>query len=221
MSNIFLIRHAFTPANNANYNNQEGLWKIALNKDMPIEKKYGVNQALELGQFLDKFKGKILIYVSPYLRTRQTLEYALSKMNKHYEIKVSDELTEFNSGIHYAHTIDEVLRMHPESEKYFIDAKKDLDNAVYTKGESRNDVKKRVKNIALEIKNIALSNEYDYIFVFAHGTVNQFLNYWLNGNIINHDMKNCEVFDVNKNKTVFIPKTTFPKGMMINIDEYV
>ena len=115
MSNIFLIRHAFTPANNANYSNQEGLWKIALNKDMPIEKNYGVNQALELGKFLDNFKGKILIYVSSYLRTRQTLEYALSKMNENYEIKTSDELIEFDSGIHYAHTAQEVLRMYPDS----------------------------------------------------------------------------------------------------------
>ena len=59
MTKVYLIRHAFTPANNASYNGQEGLWQIAKDKDMPIEKEYGVKQALELGEFLDKLKGKI------------------------------------------------------------------------------------------------------------------------------------------------------------------
>ena len=44
MTKVYLIRHAFTPANNARYNNQEGLWKIAKDKDMPIEKEYGVQR---------------------------------------------------------------------------------------------------------------------------------------------------------------------------------
>ena len=29
MTKVYLIRHAFTPANNASYNGQEGLWQIA------------------------------------------------------------------------------------------------------------------------------------------------------------------------------------------------
>lgn len=72
MTKVYLIRHAFTPANNARYNNQEGLWKIAKDKDMPIEKEYGVQQALELGEFLNSLKGKILILASPYFRVQQT-----------------------------------------------------------------------------------------------------------------------------------------------------
>ena len=46
MSKLYLIRHAFTPANNASYNNQRNLWRIAKDKDMPIEKVYGIRQAL-------------------------------------------------------------------------------------------------------------------------------------------------------------------------------
>lgn len=221
MTNVYLIRHAFTPANNASYNNQEGLWQIALDKDMPIEKDYGVKQALELGEFLNSLEGKILIIASPYFRVQETLKYALSEMHGDYEIRISSELKEFNSGVHYAHTIDEVKKMYPESKKYFDDAEKDFYNAVYTGGESRNQVKERVKNIAFEIKKIASTSEYDYILVFGHGTVNHYLNYHLTGEGIDHDMKNCEVYSVMDKKTLFIPVSFVPKGFMVDINEYI
>ena len=221
MTNIYLIRHAFTPANNASYNNQEGLWKIAEDKDMPIEKNYGVEQAKELGKFLNKLTGKILIIASPYLRVQETLKYVLSEMDNDYEIKVSNALKEFNSGVHYAHTIDEVLRMYPESKKYFEDAKKDLDNAVYTGGESRNDVKARVRNISLEIQRLALANKYDYILVFAHGTVNHYIYYHLTGEYIGYNMKNCEVVSVMDRRSLFLPITFVPKGFMVDINDYI
>lgn len=220
MTKIYLIRHAFTPANNASYNNQEGLWQIAKDKDMPIEKEYGVKQALELGEFLNNLKGKILIITSPYVRVWQTLNYALSKMNGDYEIIIKDELREFYSGVHYAHTVDEVLRMHPSSKKYFEDAKKDLERAVYTGGESRNDVKDRVKGVALEIQKIASLNIYNYILVLAHGTVNHYIYYHLTGNYLDHNMKNCEVIS-SDGKTLFLPKAFVPKGFMVNISDYI
>lgn len=221
MTKVYLIRHAFTPANNARYNNQEGLWKIAKDKDMPIEKEYGVQQALELGEFLNSLKGKILILASPYFRVQQTLKYALSKMHGDYEIKTVDDLVEFNSGVHYAHTVDEVLRMYPESKKYFEEAEKDLENAVYIGGESRNQVKARVRNIALEIQRLATTNKYDYILVFGHGTVNHYIYYHLTGEYIGHDMMNCEVVSVTDKKSLFVPVAFVPKGFMVDIDEYI
>lgn len=221
MTDVYLIRHAFTPANNASYNGQEGLWKIALDKDMPIEKEYGEKQALELGEFLSKLKGKILIFASPYLRVQQTLKIALTKMDGDIEIKVTDELKEFNSGVHYAHTIDEVLRLYPESEKYFEAAKEDLESAVYTGGESRLDVKKRVKNIALEIQKEALSDKYDYILVFGHGMVNRYIYYHLTGQYIGYDMRNCEVIDVKGKRSAFLPKAFVPKGFKVDINSYI
>ncbi len=221
MTKLYLIRHAFTPANNASYNNQEGLWKIAKDKDMPIEREYGVKQALELGKFLGDFKGKILIYVSPYYRVRQTLGYALFNMCGNYDIRVLEGLYEFDSGVHYAHTIDEVLRMYPESKKYFDDAKKDLESAVYTGGESRNMVKARVKDVAVMLQNKVQEGEYDYILVFGHGMTNRYIYYHLTGDNLLEDMKNCEVLSVMDKKRVFLPKTFVPKGFMVDIDSYL
>lgn len=221
MTKIYLIRHAFTPANNARYNNQEGLWKIAKDKDMPIEKKYGVQQALELSEFLKDLKGKILILASPYVRVQQTLKYVLTTFNGEYEIKIVNDLKEFNSGVHYAHTVDEVLRMYPESKKYFEDAEKNLESAVYTDGESRCQVKDRVKNVALEIQRLSLLNKYDYILVFGHGTVNHYIYYHLTNEYIDHDMINCEVFSVTDKKSLFKPITMIPKGFMVDINKYI
>lgn len=221
MTKLYLIRHAFTPANNASYNNQRGLWKIAKDKDMPIEREYGVKQAIELGKFLSNLKGKILIYVSPYYRVRQTLGYALFNMGGDYDIRRLDELHEFNSGVHYAHTIDEVLEMYPESKKYFEAAKKDLESAVYTGGESRNMVKARVKDAALMLSEQMRSNEYDYILVFGHGMTNRYIYYWLTGDDLGEDMKNCEVLSVNDKKRIFLPKAFVPKGFIVDIDSYL
>ena len=53
MANIYLIRHGFTPANNANYNCQRGIREIAEDRDMPLERNYAVRQAEEAGIFLN------------------------------------------------------------------------------------------------------------------------------------------------------------------------
>lgn len=221
MTQVYLIRHGFTPANNASLNNQKCLWKIASDVDMPLEREYGVKQALEIGNFLSDLKGKILILVSPYYRTKQTLSLALSRMKGNYEIKETFDLKEFNSGVHYAHTIDEVLQMHPESKKYFEMAKENLEKATYTGGESREQVKARVKDISLKIQTLVNLNEYDYILVFGHGMTNKYIYYWLTGNLLDHDIKNGEIISVYEGKTIFLPKTTIPKGFMVDIDSYI
>ena len=63
MANIYLIRHGFTPANNANYNCQRGNREIAEDRDMPLERNYGVRQAEEAGIFLNN-----LIFFGKYSR---------------------------------------------------------------------------------------------------------------------------------------------------------
>ncbi len=223
LSNIYLIRHGFTPANNASYNDQRGMSEIAIDSYMPLEKHYGRRQAEELGKFLDTIKGKTLILVSPYNRTLETLEIALKYMHGDYRVMIKDELHEINSGIHYARTKDEVLELFPETGKSFYRLKNWFPNAThYIYGESERDVEYRVYDISVYIEEMA--TEYDNVFVFGHGTVNKWIYYWISDeNVLDHNMKNCEVIKINgkKAETVFVPETVVPKGYMVDIDEYV
>lgn len=216
---IYLVRHAFTPANNAKYNNQKGLYKISDDRHMPIDKKYGINQALELGEYLNTFKGKTLILTSPYTRVIETLNYALTKMDKEYEIITCEELREINSGIHYAKTIDEVLESNKSAKEFYKNFEIDKINTRYIDGENEIDVRKRVENITKKILNINTTHEYDNIFVFAHGVVNKSIYYNVNKKELEFNMQNCEVIDINGNKK-FIPKTYVPKGYIVDTKLY-
>lgn len=224
MAQIYLIRHGFTPANNAKYNNQRDLWKIARDADMPLEMEYGEEQARELGQFLDLITGKTLILVSPYYRTRQTLEIALEEMNGDYEIRVCEDLHENQSGVHYAKTKEEVLEYYPEAEEFYKKIGENPFETRYLGGESGYDVRDRVKMISEEIVSISQSNEYDNIFIFGHGTVNRWIYYWINGEILPFNQKNCEVVPANGEncgKSIFLPKAWVPLGYEVDIKKYL
>ena len=223
MSKIYLIRHGFTPANNASYNNQKGLRQIAEDKDMPLEKIYGVKQAEELGKFLSTIKGKTKIYVSPYRRAKETLEIALKYMHEKYDIEIVDDIHEIYSDIHYAKTKEELLTEYPDAIKFYEKFAKDPFNTKYIGGESKYDVRDRVKNISQEIINVSNTNKYDNIFIFAHGEVNKWIYYHINNELYNVSQKNGEVIlanGINKGKIVFTPKTFVPIGFLVNIDDY-
>ena len=221
MSNIYLIRHGFTPANNANYNGQEELYTIAKDKDMPLEIEYGRKQALEMRSFFDTLKGKNLVLVSPYRRAKETMKLALPNKDN-YEIVVRDELREINSGVHYATTKKRLWELYPEVKE--IDKKFLTDplNTKYLNGESQNDVKNRVKDIALEIKKISEENTYSNIIIFGHGTANRWLAYWITGKFIEYPPKNGEIIKLTKDdyETVFIPETFVPLGYTVDIDKH-
>ena len=224
MTQIYLIRHGFTPANNAKYNNQRDLWKIAGDADMPLEMEYGEEQARELGQFLDMIPGKALILVSPYHRTRQTLEIALREMTGEYEIKACEDLHENHSGVHYAKTKEEMLEFYPEAEEFYQRIEEYPLETHYLGGECEYDVRDRVKNISEEIIDISQSNDYNNIFIFGHGTVNRWIYYWINGETLSFNQKNCEVVPANgenRGVPIFLPKAWVPLGFEVDIKKYL
>ena len=224
MTQIYLIRHGFTPANNAKYNNQRNLWKIAEDADMPLEMEYGEEQARELGTFLNMISGKALILVSPYHRTRQTLEIALAEMDGVYDIRICDDLHENHSGVHYAKTKEEVLEYYPEAEDFYKRVEENPFDVRYLGGESGYDVRDRVKNISEEIVSISESDIYDNIFIFGHGTVNRWIYYWINKKILPFNQKNCEVIIANGDNcgvSIFLPKAWVPLGYEVDIKKYL
>lgn len=223
MSNIYLIRHGFTPANNARYNNQRGIRTISDDRNMPLDKVYGIKQAKELGIFLNNIKGKAKIFVSPYKRTKETLEIALKEMNNQYDIEVVEDIHEIYSGIHYAKTKEEVLEEYPDAIKFYEDYEKDSFNTKYINGESKYDVKDRVKDFSKRLIELSNKDEYDNIFIFAHGEVNKWIYYHINNELYNISQKNCEVIMANgskKGKVIFSPKSFAPLGYLVNIDDY-
>lgn len=222
MGDIYLIRHGFTPANNASYNGQINLREIAEDKDMPLEIKYGREQAIEIGEFLNSINGNALILASPYRRVQETMKIALSKVSFKYDLRVCEELREINSGVHYARTKEELLNMYPEAKKVLDSLKKDPLGTTYLGGESQYDVRDRVKNISLKIKKISNSSEYNNILIFGHGTANRWISYWITGKYIDHTLKNGEIIKINGNnyETVFIPNSFAPLGYMIDIKKH-
>ena len=223
MGDLYYIRHGFTPANNANYNKQREIYTIADDCDMPLEIIYGREQARELGTFLNTIKGKTLIYVSPYRRTRETLDIALDYMNGNYEIIVCDDLHEINVGVHYAKMKDEVLEEYPEAIEYYQQMKNNPFKATPIGGESFHDVIDRVKDISFDIYENAISNEYANVFIFGHGTVNRFIYYNITGVDNFPYQHNCEVIMGNGEdigRSVFMPKTFVPRGYKIIFDDY-
>ncbi len=222
MSIIYLIRHGFTPANNASYNGQKGLWTIANESAMPLDIEYGRKQALELANYLESIKGNTLILVSPYNRAKETMEICLPSLRCNYKIMVRDELREISSGFHYAKTKEELVLEHPEAKDVLNNIKIDPLNTRYLNGESQIDVRNRTKDVAMEIKNISDSGEYDNILIFGHGTTNHWLCYWLTGIDLNRPFRNCEIFKITDKEctSVFEPKTVVPKGYLVDIDNH-
>lgn len=219
MSYLYLIRHGFTPANNASFNKQTQLYTIASNREMPLDIEYGIEQAKELAKFLSNFKGKSLILYSPYRRVKETLSYTLKELKLDYDLEECEELVEINSGVHYAKTEEELISMYPDAKNVLYNLKIDKLNTKYLNGESQNDVKERLKDISIRIKNILDSSKYENIFIFAHGTVNKWLCYLLTGSYFTEPQKNCEVIKLNSNsyESIFVPKLYVPLGYKVDI----
>ncbi|MEE3342566.1 MAG: histidine phosphatase family protein [Bacilli bacterium] len=242
-SKIFLIRHGFCLANNVKWNNQIGLeekiGELSYDENVPLDD-YGIEQAKEVGNFLKKYLegSKVLFFVSPYRRTRQTLEYILGEFSNtdSFDIRVNKSIREMNAGIHYAKTNEEIMNTFPkEYNEYLINvdnlsSHKDKGFIPYVRGEGQQDVRRRVYYFSKELKKIASTKidnhlKYDYICVISHNFVNRWICYWLNNKVYNSiPMKNGEIRIGNgkeAGKTVFIPIAFVPKGYKVNLDKYI
>lgn len=227
MTNIYLIRHGFAVANNANYNQQRGIREIAEDRDMPLERDYGVRQAEEAGIFLNNLiDGKILAFVSPYRRTLETFKYASENINKDLDVIIDERIREIDSGVHYARVKEDVKRDFPESREFFEALESgNADSVPYCGGESQKDVRDRVLSFAMDVLNICDSGDYDNILIFTHGIAMHWIYYWLNnGGDLKTGLKNCEIIKANgedDGKSLFIPVAYVPKGFLIDIPKYI
>lgn len=251
---LFIVRHGYNPANNVGYNNQEGIRENLCKYDewMPLDK-YGIVQAHEVGDFLrenafaKQTKGKVLVLVSPYYRTRQTAHEALSRVpvaqKRGMEVKIAKQIREINQGLEYAETKAFGARL---KEEYNESASRiDKDKAYeegfqqFTQGETTVDVRNRVRKFSKELESIAKSGQYDSIIVFSHDTLikelyklvaHEKLTEKINtGSVIELDFKDGKSVNVKREvikngvtttEPIFTPETSAPKGYEIHYSDF-
>jgi len=207
-------------------------------ENVPLDD-FGVQQAKETGAFLSALlKGKrVLFVVSPYQRTRETLDIILTQVDgaEHVDVVVEESIRELNAGIHFGKTKEELQELFPEEYGLYAEIvsglsdKKDKRFISHVAGEGHQDVRRRVRHFARRLYELANAsdedNQYDYIIVVGHNFVNQWIYYWLNNKaMINmKTIKNCEVVvgnGENAGKSIFAPPTFVPKGYSIDLEKY-
>ncbi len=222
---LLLIRHGFTPANNAGWNKQEGIREYFRRDELcPLDKVYGIKQAKELGEYLTKYlKGqKVLILVGPYYRTKQTAFHAIQGLDPTLvTLEIEEPLREINQGLNYGEP-KQAFEDDPEAQIYYEEMKSDHKVAVpYLMGESELDVKRRMRRFAKKVKQLQDSGEYDVIIVLSSETTMKWLYYWMFGK--HHELKHAtaSVIEATENpRHLFIPETLVPKGHMVDFEDY-
>lgn len=233
-SEILLLRHAFTPANNVRWNNQTGVREVFIyDEKCPIDRKYGVIQAEELRTYFNnKLKDKkVAIIMSPYRRVKETISIATKDFD---EINFFEEkaLREINQGLAFATTEEELKEtIGFEADVYYDLKRKSNSPAIeYPYGESEIEVRQRVRNVSKKIHELANKKDnegnlrYDVIVIAAHDTINKWVYYWLNNQeLLKVKQFNAGVVAANgeqRGEVLFVPSTLVPLGYNVNLEEY-
>ena len=104
MTNLHFVRHGFSLGNLAPFTKKPINYDL-LDEYCPLEKEHGIDQVKEDGEyFKEKLRGKrVLFYVSPYYRTKQTLHYILEALPEDTVVEVREDknIREINQGLQY------------------------------------------------------------------------------------------------------------------------
>ena len=222
---VYLVRHGFTPANNAGWNKQENVRDYFYYDELvPLDKTYGVQQARELGIFLAEFlkNKKVLFIVSPYYRTRQTLTYAIEHLDpQQYDITEEKAIREINQGLLFGRPSTYM------SDDLEIEATKELKKGkngvaiAYPQGESEIELRRRLRFFSKKIKEYQDSGKYDAIVVVSHETVLKNLYYLIMNKQLPIKQKTASVITMEENPMcIFEPPTSVPKGYLVDLDIY-
>ncbi|MBQ2873379.1 MAG: histidine phosphatase family protein [Bacilli bacterium] len=222
---VYLVRHGFTPANNAGWNKQFGIREYFYRDEfVPLDKTYGVQQAKELGLFLKKFlEGKkVLFIVSPYYRTRETLTYAIEHLDpSNYDVSEEKTIREINQGILYGQPstyMSDDLEMEINKEE-----RKDKNKVAisYPQGESEIELRRRIRNFSRKLEEYRSKGTYDAIVIVSHETVLKNLYYLMMNQELPIKQKTASVITMEENpKCIFEPETSVPKGYLVDLDLY-
>jgi len=222
---IYLVRHGFTPANNAGWNKQEEIRDFFYKDELvPLDKVYGVQQAKELGIFLKKFLAgkKVLFMVSPYYRTRETLAYAIEHLNaSDYDISEEKTIREINQGLLYGQPptyMNDDIEIEINKEQRKSEYKVAIE---YPQGESEIELRRRIRNFSKKLEEYSSKGIYDAIVIVSHETVLKNLYYLIMKKELPIKQKTASVITMEDNpRCIFEPETAVPKGYLVDFSLY-
>lgn len=249
MTKIYFVRHGFSPANNAGYNQQKNIRELcAYDEFMPLDE-YGVRQAEEVGRYLAGEIGgeKVLFLVSPYYRTRQTTHKILESIphdeQSGFELMFVDALREINQGLEYAEPkvssedlesltdVQAEMLFNREMREEYSKKGHDPESLPYLYGESMQDVSHRLRKLSADVKGVVESNEYDSVVVVSHNSVIKALYKLVTGESLAQKSYTGSVNKIygtepmpsdeaGKDSQCFVPEIVVPKGYKIDFGEF-
>jgi broad specificity phosphatase PhoE len=131
-------------------------------QDQPISQT-GKQRAEKLWQFFAE-KPISAIYISEYLRTSQTIEYAANRLQ--LTPVIDRRLNEIDNGLFDGLSLDEIQQLYPEALKTLLERKQDFR---FPKGETGEEARQRIASL-LEEKRMA-HNAENIILVCHEGLI--------------------------------------------------
>ncbi len=145
----------------------------------------GKEDAYKLGKFLkNKLKGKVVVYYTPFKRTKQTAEYFGAGYGNVKIIgkDIITKLTDHYDGEEFVKWWDksedkflDYISKAPETEIYEKWFKGELENALPPEVLVKRDLKK--------IKELEEKEKFDHLIVFCHDSTIAYFNYYFNKEI--------------------------------------
>lgn len=176
--NIFTIRHG-----EASHQVNPNIWETYSNEEIPLTS-LGRSQASECGRFFADMQinpETTLIISSPFRRSLQTGEIIASKIPS-LQVITDPSLVEQDFGMFTGLTTEQCYEKYPSLARlYDFHAEKDGDYKVKPpKGESKEDVVKRVEQFMENISAWFQNSKYDNLIIVSHCVVNQAISKVLN-----------------------------------------
>lgn len=226
MAKIILCRHGFTPANNVGWNKQKGIDETFYYDEFcPLDETYGVKQVDELGEFLaGELQGKkVMVYLSPYYRTRQTASHIFSKIGDEcssIDIMEVPAIREINQGLNYARL--------KEEDDYEAELRKGPNKVgiSYRQGESEVEARRRVRRFSNKLVDYMQTGEtegeaYDVVLVVTHETIMHSIMYNMYGKEDGLKILTAGAVEIEgEPKVIFAPETSVPKGYKVKLEDY-
>jgi len=232
MAEVILCRHGYTPAN-ADMWDENFVIRDAIYYDelCPLDRRYGVKQAEELGEFLSENYSdkKILLCYSPHYRTRETKSRVYGHLSKNNDVTTLcvPAIREINQGLNYAKLRSMFAEDDYEAQDFYDKRKTANKIAIsYLQGESELDVRRRVRHFASKLREYQETSmfdgeDYDLVVAITHSTTIKGIYYGMYRKPTGIKMPTAGAIKAGEMpELIFKPKTQAPENYMTDLNKY-